>query len=64
MIKKLKTELNSSNIIQYDNRPGKKCAGIEIVNQKICDDLAKFQIVPNKTYILDNIRLDLIPQNL
>lgn len=64
MIKKLKTELNSSNTIQYDKRPGKECAGIEITNQKICDDLAKFQVVPNKTYILDNIRIDLIPQHL
>lgn len=64
MIKKLKTELKSSNVIQYDKRPGKECAGIEIVNQKICDDLAKFQVVPNKTYILNDIKLDLIPKHL
>lgn len=64
MIKRLKAELNSSNVIQYDKRPGKACAGIEIHNQKICDDLAKFQVVPNKTYILNDIKIDLIPQDL
>lgn len=64
MIKRLKTELNSSNVVQYDKRPGKACAGIEIHNQKICDDLAKFQVVPNKTYILNDIRIDSIPRNL
>lgn len=64
MVKKLKEELKSSNVIQYDKRPGKSCAGIEIVNQKICDDLAKYQVIPNKTYVLNDIKLDFIPLNL
>lgn len=64
MILNLKKALNSTNTIEYDKRPGKKCAGIEIVNQKICNDLAKFQIIPNKTYLLNDIGINLIPKHL
>lgn len=63
IIQKFKEALNADCQILYDKRPGKECAGIEITNQKLFDDLGKYGIVPNKTYeskSLPNVSQDLI----
>nr|DAN04900.1 MAG TPA: endonuclease [Caudoviricetes sp.] len=50
IIQRFKEVLNADCQIVYDKRPGKECAGIEITNQKLFDDLGKYGIIPNKTY--------------
>lgn len=62
IIQRFKEVLNSDNQILYDKRPGKECAGIEISNRKLFDDLGKYGIVPNKTY--ESQSLPKVPQDL
>lgn len=63
MIENFKKELNSDVKIYHDKRDNKECYSIEITNQKMCDDLKNFNIVPNKTYLLNDINIELIPEN-
>jgi len=64
MVERLKTSLDSDIQLLHDKRPNKECYAIEITNKKICDDLALYDIIPNKTYLLKDIKIDKIPLNL
>lgn len=64
MVEKFKNALNANNLITKDNRTGKEGSSVEISSQKICKDLSIFGIVPNKTYLLNDIRIDLISEKL
>lgn len=44
-----------------DNRPGKETYSIEFVDKQIFDDLGKYNIIPQKTYKVDHIPYDKIP---
>lgn len=64
MVKKFKDALNSDVQIQLDNREGKEASGVEINCKQAVEDLKKYNIVPNKTYLINNINIELIPENL
>ena len=64
MVENFKDILNSHCSIMKDDRPNKKSSYIEITSKKICEDLSKYDIVPNKTYLLSDIKVDKIPENL
>lgn len=49
----LQSELNTNNRLVY--RDSKNTLSIKIVSKKIVDDLAKFKIVPNKTYNINSL---------
>jgi hypothetical protein len=54
-----------SNVdLQEDNRVGKEMIGIEINMPQGVKDLEKYGIVMRKTYLLDNIHIDLFPKEL
>lgn len=57
-LEKIKNILNSTHPIKiYDVKPNKlvttkhKCAELQIANNNLFDDLARFNIIPNKTFI-------------
>lgn len=62
IIDKIKSWLCIDTKTKYDHRPGKECCGIEIVSKQMFDDLSKYGIVPNKTYITDTLYFDKIPK--
>lgn len=57
----IKVKLNADCLIQYDKRPGKECAGIEITSAKIFDDLFSHGVIPNKTY--NSFHLPKVPED-
>ena len=64
MVKRFRDAMSSDVILQEDKRKGKECIGVEIRNPQAVKDLEKYGIIPNKTYSLDNIHIDLIPEKL
>lgn len=62
MIERIKNILNLDNVIQYDNRPGKESVIVEFYSDIIANDLAKFKIIPRKTY--ETIGLPDVPEHL
>ena len=64
MIKRFRDCLNSDVVIQQDQREGKECSEVEINCPQIIQDLKKYNIVPNKTYLITDINIDLIPNHL
>lgn len=62
IIDKIKELLQIDTKTHYDRRPNKECCGIEIASKKMFDDLAKYGIIPNKTYLSKGIKLELIPE--
>ena len=62
LLEQIKAIINSDSILSKDNRKGKECYSLEITNEKMCDDLAKYEILPNKTYFLTDIHLEQIPE--
>lgn len=61
IINQIKNWLNIDTKTHYDCRENKKCCGIEIASQQMFEDLAKYGIVPNKTYNTKGLSLNLIP---
>lgn len=55
ILEKLRQCLNIHSKLVYDKRAGKECAILCIRNEKIAADLAKYGIVPNKTYITKHL---------
>ena len=51
ILQKLKEELNCSNKISYRKRTNTEMSSIRIISEKMCEDLSKYNIVPNKTYV-------------
>lgn len=64
IIEQIKELWNSATKIQHDKRPNKECFGIEVRSKQMAEDLAKYEIVPRKTYALTNIHLEQIPKDL
>lgn len=48
--------------IIYDNRPNKRCCSVEFTDEQIFNDLAKYNIIPNKTYEIDHLAYEKIPK--
>ncbi len=57
---KFKNDLNLDAKIEYDNRGNGYCS-IGFVSKKMFDDLKQYNIVPNKTYEIDSLKLEFIP---
>lgn len=58
IINLLKQELNSGSKITYSKRDKKETVILSISSDKIVKSLAKYGVVPNKTYSLDSIYKD------
>lgn len=56
-----KEDLGLDCAIIYDKRPGKECVSVEFTDEQIFNDLAKYNIIPNKTYASDHIPYEKIP---
>lgn len=54
--------LNIDTKKKYDRREGKETVGIEFLSENMYDQLQKYGIVPNKTYIVDRLYIDDIPE--
>lgn len=63
LIEKIKEILKIDGKIQFDKRTNKECYGIEFSSFKMKKDLEKFNIVPNKTYLIKGLPNN-IPENL
>lgn len=61
VLEKLRNELKIDSKLRYDKRANRKNGTymLSVRSKKIADDLAKFNIVPNKTYLVNNV---IIPQ--
>lgn len=62
ILEKFRNLLNIHSEIGYDKRKGKECAVLKIRNQKLADDLSKYGIIQNKTYVIN--KLPNIPEEL
>jgi hypothetical protein len=63
ILEKFKTVLGSDLTIKEHFRPNNHSCYLDLNSKKICTDLSKIGIIPNKSLILD-INFDLIPQEL
>jgi len=61
IINQIKNWLHIDTKTYYDRRENKECCGIEIVSQQMFEDLAKYGIIPNKTYNTKRLSINLIP---
>ena len=50
ILEKLRTEINMHSKLTYDKRENKECAVLRFRSQKMANDLAKYGIIPQKTY--------------
>lgn len=58
ILERLKKELNSGSALNYSKRKGKNGEfNFSVRSNKIANDLAKYNIIPNKTYLIDNLIL-------
>lgn len=62
ILEKFKEDLGIESKIIYDRRSNSTCCSVEFVDEQMFNDLAKYDIVPNKTYEVDRIPYDKIPQ--
>lgn len=62
ILEKFKEDLHIDSKIIYDKRPNSTCCSVEFVDEQIFNDLAKYGIIPNKTYTVDRIPYDKIPK--
>lgn len=54
ILEKIKEELNITSELTYDQR-GKGCYSLEFSDDQIFQDLSKYNIVPNKTYVVQHL---------
>lgn len=64
IINLLKHELNSGSKIIYDKREKKETVLLSVSSDKIVKSLAKYGVVPNKTYSLDSLYKDFNNEDL
>ena len=64
ILEKFHSALQLDSKIIYDKREGKHCYSVEFADAKMCLDLAKYGIVPRKTYVTKHLPLNQIPQEL
>lgn len=62
ILEKFKEDLGIESKIIYDKRQNSVCCSIEFTDEQIYNDLAKYNIIPNKTYAIDKIPYEKIPQ--
>lgn len=62
IIEKFKEVLNLSSALRYDKREGKETVGIGFRNEKMANDLSKYGIIPQKTYLTK--KLPKVPESL
>ena len=62
ILEKFKEDLGLECKIIYDKRVNSTCCSVEFVDEQIFNDLGKYNIIPNKTYIVDRIPFDKIPE--
>lgn len=62
ILEKFKQELNLSSSLYHDKRPKKEAYVLEFTSEQMAKDLKYFDIIPKKTYFLDDIHLELIPK--
>ena len=61
ILEKFKEDLCIDSKIIYDVRKNSTCCSVEFVDEQIFNDLAKYGIIPNKTYLVDSIPYEKIP---
>lgn len=62
ILEKFQEDLCIESKIIYDKRPNSVCCSVEFVDEQIYNDLAKYDIIPNKTYNISNIPYQKIPK--
>ena len=62
ILEHFKEDLGLENKIIYDQRPNSVCCSVEFICDQIFDDLGKYDIIPNKTYLTSHIPYKKIPQ--
>lgn len=61
ILEKFKEDLGLDCKIIYDIRPNSTCCSVEFTDEQIFNDLSKYNIVPKKTYSIDRIPYNKIP---
>lgn len=61
ILEKFKEDLGLECKIIYNKRPNSMCCSVEFVDEQIFNDLAQYNIVPRKTYIINHIPYEKIP---
>lgn len=61
ILEKFKEDLQLDCKITYDKRSNSTCCSVEFVDEQIFNDLANYNIIPNKTYESDHIPFEKIP---
>ena len=61
ILEKFKEDLGIESKIIYDKRKNSTCCSVEFVDSQIFNDLKKFNIIPNKTYTVNHLPIDVIP---
>lgn len=62
ILEKFQEDLALDGKIIYDIRPNSTCCSVEFTDEQIYNDLAKYNIIPNKTYMIDHIPYQKIPK--
>ena len=62
ILEQFKEDLCLDCKIIYDVRPNSTCCSVEFVDEQIYNDLAKYNIVQNKTYNVNRIPYETIPE--
>lgn len=62
ILEKFKEDLGIDSKIIYDVRSNSTCCSVEFVDEQIFNDLRKYGIIPNKTYMINRIPYDKIPE--
>lgn len=61
ILEKFKQDLKLDCKIIYDKRKNSTCCSVEFVDEQIFNDLSKYNIIPNKTYEVNHLPLNKIP---
>ena len=62
ILEQLKEDLCIDSKIIYNKRSNGTCCSVEFVDEQIYNDLAKYGIIPNKTYNINRIPYETIPE--
>lgn len=62
ILEKFKEDLNIDSKIIYDTRPNSTCCSVEFSSETIFNDLARYGIIPQKTYKQERIPYENIPE--
>ena len=62
ILEKFKEDLGLDCKIIYDKRPNSVCCSVEFTDEQMFNDLGRYGIIPNKTYEMDHIPYENIPE--